>query len=82
MACGEGNQGILPGRWFFTVGTRSIRGVHMMHLFGLWPVAAGGLFLGLRALLLVGPAVQALRERYARGEIGEDEHCTRPRTLS
>jgi hypothetical protein len=71
----------------------------LAHPFGPWLLAAG-LFLLLRALLLLGlvvlvwrllgarplwqrpdPAVQALRERYARGEIGEDEYRTRLGTL-
>lgn len=69
------------------------------HPFGPWLLAAG-LFLVLRALLLLGlvglvwrllglralwrrpdPAVQILRERYARGEIGEDEYRARLGTL-
>jgi len=66
---------------------------------GMWVV--GGIFLLLRALLLIGlvvlvwrvlraptlwhrpdSAAQLLRERYARGEIGEDEYRKRLATLA
>ena len=66
---------------------------------GMWVV--GGIFLMLRALLLIGlvvlvwrvlsartlwqrpdNATQLLRERYARGEIGEDEYRKRLGTLA
>ena len=66
---------------------------------GMWVV--GGIFLMLRALLLIGlvvlvwrvlsartlwqrpdNATQLLRERYARGEIGEDEYRKRLVTLA
>ena len=66
---------------------------------GMWVV--GGIFLMLRALLLIGllllvwralgaralwqrpdRATQLLRERYARGEIGEDEYHKRLGTLA
>jgi len=66
---------------------------------GMWVV--GGVFLLLRALLLIGlvalvwralgagtlwqrpdNATQLLRERYARGEIGEDEYRKRLGTLA
>jgi len=66
---------------------------------GMWVV--GGIFLLLRALLLIGlvaliwrvlgartlwqrpdNATQLLRERYARGEIGEDEYRKRLVTLA
>lgn len=66
---------------------------------GMWVI--GGIFLLLRALLLIGlvvlvwrvlrapglwrrpdSAAQLLRERYARGEIGEDEYRKRLATLA
>jgi putative membrane protein len=71
------------------------------HPAGPWFWAAAGLFLVLRALVVVGvvvliwrllsagglwhrpdSATQLLRERYARGEIGEEEYRKRLETLA
>ncbi|HET9001958.1 MAG TPA: SHOCT domain-containing protein [bacterium] len=71
------------------------------HPHGPWIVAAFGLFMLLRALVVIGlvivvwrlvsarglwqrpdSATQVLRERYARGEIGEEEYRKRLETLA
>jgi putative membrane protein len=71
------------------------------HPHGPWLAAAFGVFMLLRALVVIGlvvlvwklvsarglwqrpdPATQVLRERYARGEIGEEEYRKRRETLA
>jgi putative membrane protein len=70
-----------PMWWGFGLGM-------MLLMFLFWGVLIAGLVLGIRWLLRLGkearsdPALDILRQRYARGEINKEEFETKKRDLS
>jgi putative membrane protein len=75
-------SGMHPLFWMWGAGGL----VMLLMMLAFWGLVIAGAVIGLRALLDVGrrrsdPALEVLRERYARGELTRDEFQARRREL-